>query len=117
MVSHSQCWVQLGSDIDGEGEGDYSGSAVSLSKDGLVVAIGAYNNDGERATNAGHVRVYDWNVLKKSWMQRGGDIDGLSEREKFGSAVSLSEDGSILAIGASRNTKYGANTVRASVFM
>jgi len=117
MVNHSQCWTQLGSDIDGEQEGDYSGSALSLSKDGLVVAIGAYNNDGGDVTNAGHVRVHEWNVLTKLWMQRGADIDGILNSEKFGSAVSLSEDGSRLAIGASRNTEYGTNSGRVSVYM
>ena len=44
-------WTQIGSDIDGESSSDYSGysesgSAVSLSGDGSVVAIGAYGNDG-----------------------------------------------------------------------
>lgn len=36
---------QLGSDINGETVGDLSGSSVSLSADGSVVAIGAHNND------------------------------------------------------------------------
>ena len=34
--------VQTGQDINGEVFGDYSGSSVSLSADGTVVAIGAY---------------------------------------------------------------------------
>ena len=42
----AQNWSQLGSDIDGESAGDYSGVSVSLSSDGSTVAIGAYRNDG-----------------------------------------------------------------------
>lgn len=33
-------WVQMGSDIDGEQAGDQSGTAVSLSWDGLTLAVG-----------------------------------------------------------------------------
>jgi len=36
-------WTQIGQDIDGEGVGDLSGSSVSLSCNGRIVAIGASN--------------------------------------------------------------------------
>ena len=38
--------TQLGADIDGEAEGDYSGWSVSMSSNGSRLAIGALNNDG-----------------------------------------------------------------------
>ena len=63
-------WTQLGLDIDGEAQGDASGRSVSLSADGLTVAIGAIFNDG----NKGHVRIYIWN--ETSCNQLGLDIDG-----------------------------------------
>ena len=50
-------WAQVGLDIDGESAWDNSGYAVSLSADGMTVAIGAYQNDGG-GKDAGHVRVY-----------------------------------------------------------
>jgi hypothetical protein len=49
-------WVKKGADIDGEAAGDLSGYSVSM-PDANTLAIGAYFNDG-KATNAGHVRVY-----------------------------------------------------------
>ena len=49
---------QRGDDINGEGEGDMSGSSVSMSDNGDTVAIGAKGNDGN-GNFAGHVRVYD----------------------------------------------------------
>jgi len=52
-------WSKLGADIDGELAGDESGYSVSLSADGLTVAIGAYRNDGN-GSNSGHVRVYQY---------------------------------------------------------
>ena len=52
-------WSQLGQDIDGEAAGDWSGWPVTISADGLTVAIGAmYNN-----FDAGHVRVYNFQTL------------------------------------------------------
>jgi len=52
---HAQ--TQLGSDIDGEAAGDYSGFSVSMDSAGDRVAIGAHYNDGT-GNIAGHVRVY-----------------------------------------------------------
>ena len=39
-------WEKIDQDIDGEAASDYSGSSVSLSADGSVVAIGARLNNG-----------------------------------------------------------------------
>ena len=50
-------WTQVGSDIDGEAAGDYSGISVSMNSAGDRVAIGAHGNDGT-GNHAGHVRVY-----------------------------------------------------------
>ncbi|TNF70247.1 MAG: DUF4347 domain-containing protein [Gammaproteobacteria bacterium] len=90
-------WNQLGADIDGEAAGDRSGHSVSLSDDGLTVAIGAINND-DGASNGGHVRVYTYDGA--TWVQKGLDIDASSANEDFGRSVSISSDGDTVAIGA-----------------
>ena len=97
-------WVQRGSDIDGEAAGDLSGCSVSLSADGSVVAIGASGNDGN-GIDSGHVRLYAWDG--SSWVQRGSDIDGEAADDYSGSSVSLSADGSVVAIGAYGNDGNG----------
>jgi hypothetical protein len=97
-------WTPLGADIDGEAAEDYSGYSVSLNSDGIIVAIGAYYNDGNGSDN-GHVRVYAFNG--SSWTQLGSDIDGEAAEDKSGGAVSLSSDGSIVAIGARGNDGNG----------
>ena len=93
-------WVQTGSDIDGEAADDYSGSSVSLSSDGTRVAIGAERNDGDDETSSGrgHVRIYD--LKDGAWVQTGSDIDGEAADDYSGSSVSLSSDGTRVAIGA-----------------
>ena len=56
-LAAGQLFMQLGQDIDGEAEGDESGVSVSLSGDGLTLAVGAHANDGN-GENSGHVRVF-----------------------------------------------------------
>ena len=106
-------WTQKGADIDGEAEGDYSGNSVSLSSDGTVVAIGAHLNDGT-ATHAGHVRVYEWNGT--AWAQKGADIDGEAIGDHSGASVSLSSDGTVVAIGAFLNDGGGSNSGHVRVY-
>lgn len=98
-------YTKRGFDIDGEASGDAFGS-VSLSHDGSVLAIGARNNDGN-GTDSGHVCVYSWNVGLAKYTQRGINIDGENPDDLSGHAVSISNDGSVLAIGAHRNDGNG----------
>ncbi len=52
-------WLQLGGDIDGEYEGDWSGRHISVSKNANMVAISGDWND-DNGNNSGHVRIYDF---------------------------------------------------------
>ena len=96
--------IQLGLDIDGEAVNDQSGFSVSLSSDGTRVAIGALFNDGN-GSNAGHVRVYEYSG--GGWAQLGTDIDGEAANDQSGFSVSLSSDGTRVAIGAYLNDGNG----------
>ncbi len=109
----SGSWSQLGSDIDGEAAYDKSGTAVSLSNNGTVVAIGAYYNDGN-GSNSGHVRVYEYS--SGSWSQLGSDINGEAANDQSGKSVSLSSDGTKVAIGAIRNDGNGNDAGHVRVY-
>ena len=118
--TYSNIWRMLGADIDGEAASDYSGYSVSLSADGTVVAIGAIENDGN-GSYAGHVRVYKYNPNKTvaqtnqslagfgpiGWDRLGVDIDGEAGSDQSGYSVSLSADGTVVAIGAIYNGGTG----------
>ncbi len=106
-------WVQLGQDIDGEAEDDVSGAAISISDDGNIIAIGAPGNSGS-LYKAGHVRVYQFDGT--NWTQLGQDIDGEASGDASGRSVSLSSDGSIVAIGATGNATQGNNTGHVRVY-
>ena len=108
----SGSWAQLGADIDGEAAGDISGYSVSLSDDGTIVAIGAYDNDGN-GTDAGHVRIYQYN--SGSWIQLGADIDSEAAGDRA-FEVSLSSDGTIVAIGAFLNDGNGINAGHVRIY-
>lgn len=93
-------WTQLGEDIDGEEVGDLSGDAgqVSLSGDGLTVAIGTRFNNGDG--QHGYVRIYTYQ--NDGWIQIGQVLYGEAEGDASG-LVSLSANGAVVAIGAPGN--------------
>ena len=106
----SGSWSKLGSDIDGEAANDMSGRSVSLNSDGTTVAIGA----AENGNNTGHVRVYQYS--SGNWSQLGSDIDGEAADDYSGHSVSMSSDGTILAIGARGNDENGNDAGHVRVY-
>ena len=56
-------WEQIGQDIDGKAAYDSSGASVSLSADGMLVAIGSPRNDKNGELSC-QVRVYQWPRIK-----------------------------------------------------
>ncbi len=109
----SGTWTKVGTDIDGEAAGDLSGWSVSLSSDGATLAIGALQNDGN-GTDSGSVRVYK--NISNTWTKVGTDIDGEAAGDGSGLSISLSGDGSILAIGAMGNDGNGYNSGSVRVY-
>jgi hypothetical protein len=109
----AQIWMQVGNDIDGETEGDFSSWSISQSADGKRVAIGAYGNDGN-GNASGHVRLYIEN--QGVWSQMGGDFDGVAEGDYAGWSVSLSANGKRMAIGSSKNDGNGLDAGHIRVF-
>ena len=105
----------MGQDIDGEVKYDQSGYSVSLSSDGTIVASGAITNN-ENGTYSGHVRVYEYDVNTISWSQLGQDIDGEAAFDYSGHSVSLSSDGTIVAISSYYNNGTANNSGHVRVY-
>lgn len=106
-------WVQLGSDIEGEAADDYFGYAVQLNSDGTILATSAPNND-QAGAEAGNVRVFAYSV--GNWVQVGDAILGEAAGDKFGTSLDISDDGSIVAVGAPYNAGNGTWAGHARVF-
>lgn len=110
-------WTQIGKDIKGEALSDYFGCSVSLSDSGNRIAVGAYGNDGTSTFTGdqrGHVRVFE--NKNGDWSQLGADIDGVAEGDFSGTDISLSGNGSILAIGSPDNDENGKGSGQVRVF-
>jgi hypothetical protein len=83
--------------------GNAFGKTVVISNDGSTIAIGAPN----RATNAGAVYVFVRNGA--GWVQQGAALVSSNTQgdDRFGTALALSSNGSILAIGATGEDSDG----------
>jgi len=101
-------WNLMGLDIDGEVSGDQTGYSVSLSANGLTVAIGAINND-TNGSNSGNVRIYTF--INNSWIKVGENINGETSNDQSGFSVSLSDDGQTIAIGAPSNDGINSDNI------
>lgn len=107
-------WKQIGQSITGEAYLDLSGKGLSISDDGTIVAIGAVDNDGESGlvdNDQGHVRVFKYDQEANTWNQIGGDINGVFAEDQFGHALSLSGDGSCLAVGVPYHDRPGEENI------
>ena len=107
-------WTQRGNDIPGQAPDDQFGYSVSLSRDGSVVAIGAWLNTNNNGNTAGSCRVFSYNGT--SWNQKGEAILGESHSDRSGRSVALSDSGNSLVVGAIRNDGNGVDSGHARVF-
>jgi len=89
-------WTPLGSSINSAGTNETKANSLAMSSDGTVLAIGA--KDSKKDIESGSVRVFVYDG--GNWTQRGLEINGENGGDLLGSALAISEDGSILAIGA-----------------
>jgi len=105
-------WVQRGADIDGfDGALSALGSALDISADGNTIVLASNLNNSQ-----GSLRILDWNAGTTSWVQRGSAILGESADDGFGSYVSMSDNGNVVAAGALGNDGNGNSAGHARVF-
>lgn len=109
----SGAWNQIGNNINGKAIGDRTGQSVSLSFNGDIVAIGAPGKSGN-VNDRG--RVYVYKNISGNWIQIGGDIEGEAVGDQNGASVSISSDGSIVAIGAPENDSNGVSSGQVRVY-
>lgn len=91
-------WTKIGSDIYGLLPGHGLGISTSLSSDGSILAVGAVSRS-TAATSASYAMIYE--NVSGNWTQIGQVINAVSPSDYSGRSVSLSSDGTIVAIGES----------------
>ena len=106
-------WIQRGADISGINLAQ-TGSSLDLSDDGNIIAVG---EPWQNSAN-GQVRVFEWK--NNAWEQVDNlinDAGPSSDIIVFGSEVSISSDGSRVAVGAPSVDAGGLfNTGQITVF-
>ena len=107
-------WAQKGTDIyqlagsPATGQAQF-GKSISLNSSGTLLAIGA--PDG--ANYSGYTEVYAWSGT--AWSIRGTRILSYVSGDRSGQSVSLSADGTRIAIGARYSDSNGTNSGHARV--
>ena len=110
-------WTQMGDTIYGDNDNDSFGFSVSLSGDcaSLRMAIGSTGSDASGTDYTGLVRVFDFDEVN-GWTRVGMDIWGDGPQDTSGHAVSISADGSRVAIGSPYNDDGGYNSGQVRIF-
>ena len=96
QVAGKLYWTQLGTDINGDHNGEMSGFVVSLNGNGNIVSIGSPYYSGDN----GRIRVFQY--IEGSWSPLGGNIS--SNTGGRSSYTSLSDDGKFCAVGTLRHS-------------
>ena len=112
MTTMAMLGLKLGADIDGEAAGDHRALGLPVQRWHAGGDWGDLNDSN--GNNSGHVRVYDYNG--SAWAQVGGDIDGEAADDQSGYSVSLSSDGTRVAIGALANDGNGSDSGHVRVY-
>ncbi len=106
-------WIQIDDEIEGRKKGARSGEAVSLSSDGSTLAIGSWN---DRTYNSQQGSVATYRLNNNNEWEQIAIIDGDNKGDFFGASVSLSNDGTRLAIGAPRDDNGGDKSGAISIY-
>jgi hypothetical protein len=109
----SGAWSQIGPDINGAENSEYFGSAVSLSTDGLRLAVGSPKHG---VLDAGQSSIYLWNAGARTWDVMGSPIAGEANDDLSGTSIALDADGDTVAIGAPHNDDGGVRSGHVRVF-
>ena len=89
--------VQIGDAIYGVSPNDQAGESVFLSSNGAILAIGEPGNDTIE-NNSGQVSIYE--NTNGDWIQLGQNLNGTGNGDGFGRSISVSENGTVIAISA-----------------
>lgn len=106
-------WTKLEPDIFGDLSGDATGTSVSLSSDGMTLAVGSPEHLD--AIFGGQVILYQF-TDDGVWQQTGNPIIGDDAFDRLGMSVSLSDKGDRVAISQPTDKAGGAARKVAKVY-
>eukprot|EP00554_Chaetoceros_debilis_P014080 CAMPEP_0194125232 /NCGR_PEP_ID=MMETSP0150-20130528/59356_1 /TAXON_ID=122233 /ORGANISM="Chaetoceros debilis, Strain MM31A-1" /LENGTH=410 /DNA_ID=CAMNT_0038819029 /DNA_START=1472 /DNA_END=2704 /DNA_ORIENTATION=+ len=87
-------WEQLGQDLNGSAENDYSGWSVAMAGNGERVVIGTPNHD-ENGINSGQVKVFEYNSQGEWVHVHDRNFNGNVADDFLGWSVGISHSGQV----------------------
>ncbi len=106
-------WVQVGYNIPvGHGNVTYI-SDVAMSSNGNIIAI-SDTDFPQLGIQNGLVKVYHYQ--SPDWKQMGNDIIGENEKDQSGFSISMSADGTAIAIGSINDNSGGDHAGQVRIF-
>lgn len=105
-------WVQKGQDLEGEVEFDNFGCSVSM-PDANTLAVGAEWNSNGNGSQVGEVSIFTWDG--SAWVQKGVDLPGDNDFDKFGHVVSMPTS-DLVAIAAPQHDGGGIDAGMVRVY-
>jgi hypothetical protein len=99
-------WVERGKGVNAEVEGtevEDTAYQVALSKDGMIVAVSNYyipvGSLQAESNDALDARALEWSPDRNQWIRLGENLHASAPGPKTGYFISLSDDGSMIAMG------------------
>ncbi|KAG7353020.1 CHU large protein [Nitzschia inconspicua] len=110
-------WKGIGSMLIGQSTREVYGASLAMSSDGLRLATGAtsYSRGGEEA-GVGVVRSYLFDETQQDWLPLGKPLEGANQFDAYGSSISMSSTGDVLAIGGPENHDFCRSCGHIQVF-
>ncbi|KAG7367054.1 CHU large protein [Nitzschia inconspicua] len=110
-------WKGIGSMLIGQSTREVYGASIAMSSDGLRLATGAtsYSRGGEEA-GVGVVRSYLFDETQQDWLPLGKPLEGANQFDAYGSSISMSSTGDVLAIGGPENHDFCRSCGHIQVF-
>jgi len=94
--SSNDDWERVGNVISGLLKKDQQGP-VAISNNGWRIAVGAPH--WKKGSSKGMTRVYQYELELEEWTQMGQNIKGNDKGNRLGQSLTLSNDGTTLAVG------------------
>jgi|TARA_R110002020_G_scaffold30237_1_gene95218 hypothetical protein len=106
-------WVQLGSTILGNDEGDLFGNSIDINNSGDRILIGA--TQGNSATSMkGYAEAYE--LQSDEWVLLGNRLEGFANGDRFGTAVAMNGIGDNIAISAPQNDEGAIDAGKVKIY-
>ncbi len=111
----SSLW-RLNASLNGLDYYDRFGGSVDISEAGSRIVVGAPTSDGQASGvyNAGEFQVFDYDGT--NWNVIGQKVIGSAQMDKLGEAVSISGDGTHIAISSPESDDNGSNAGKVEVY-